>query len=90
MRAHSVAACARGRPGGEELAARLMLHLPYYVSLQLFTNFLQCELDDDSMYELMILSPVYKHRTVDIKDQFNTCICSSSVVLTFHKYCVRM
>ena len=89
MRARGVAACARDQPGGEGLAARLMLHLPYYVSLQ-FPNFLQCELDDGSMYELMILSPVYKHRTVDIKDQFNTCICSSSVVSTFHKYCVRM
>ena len=56
MRAHGVAACTHDRPGGEGLAARLMLHLPYYVSLQ-FPNFLQCELDDGSMYELMILSP---------------------------------
>ena len=62
MRTRSVAACARDRLGGEEVAARLMLHLPYYVSLQLFTNFLQCELDGN-MYELMILSPVYKHRS---------------------------
>jgi len=43
----------RDWPGREGLAARLMLHLPYYVSLQ-FTNFLPCELDDGSMYELMI------------------------------------
>jgi len=53
MRARGVAACTRDRPGGEGLAAKLMLHLPYYISLQ-FTNFLQCELDDGSMYKLMM------------------------------------
>jgi len=53
MRARGVAACIRDRPGGEGLAAKLMLHLPYYISLQ-FTNFLQCELDDGSMYKLMM------------------------------------